>query len=128
MAAVLVDVEAALVSYLEPVLGVQIGTRVPRERPAQFVVLSSAGGPVLSVGLSRARVIVQCWGETRTVAWDLTQRTWSAMFAVDEADTHRGMAVTAVDLTTAVNNPDNASGMPRYQFIATLTVAIPHGA
>ena len=122
----LVNVEAALVAHLEPLLGVQVSTVVPSTRPDAFVVVSRIGGNVANLGVSRVSVLVGCWGSSRTKAWGVVADAWSAVAAIDEPDLVGGlMAVNEVSVAEPVNYPDPVSKSPRYQFIASLTVALP---
>lgn len=117
-----VNVEAALVAYLRPVLSVQVGTRVPASRPDRFVVLSRAGGQTSNLVQSEPRVLVECWGATDAEAWALVRDTWAAVADTDGRALTQGVWVARVELTEPVNYPDDATASPRYQFIATLTV------
>ena len=55
----LVNVEAALVAHLEPLLGVKVATEVPATRPDRFVRLYRiGGGSPLNMGVTRVPVMV----------------------------------------------------------------------
>lgn len=117
-------VEQALVAYLGPLVSpATVATRVPQSRPAAFVKVTRSGGDVLNIGQSRPRVLVECWGNTDSAAWDLAAKAWDALYESDQsAEIRPGVEVMDVDLTEPVNFPDIASGSPRYQFLASLTV------
>ena len=118
-----VPVEQALVSYLSPMVGVGVSTRVPNPRPASFVRVTRIGGSVLSIGQSRVRVLVECWGGTDAAAWALCATAWDAVWDSDEVPEIRpGVEVMDADLEEPVNFPDPASGSARYQFLASLVV------
>lgn len=117
-----VNVEAALVAWLRSALSVQVGTRVPATRPDRFVVLSRAGGQRDNLVQSSPRMLVECWGSTDSIAWNLVSAAWAAVEAADGQALTQGVWVAQVALTEPVNYPDDATGSPRYQFIATLTV------
>lgn len=117
-----VNVEVALVAHLRSVLSMQVGTRVPVTRPDAFVVLSRAGGQTSNLVQSEPRMLIECWGTTDGAAWDLVRDTWAAVADTDGRDLTKGVWVAHVELTEPVNYPDEISGSPRYQFLATLTV------
>lgn len=119
-----IPVEQALVAYLGPkVTPATVATKVPQTRPAAFVKVTRAGGDVLSIGQSRVRVLFECWASTDSAAWTLAGTTWGAVWDADDPDEiHPGVEVMEVELSEPVNYPDLASGSPRYQFLASLTV------
>ena len=119
-----IAVEQALVAYLGPLVSpATVATRVPQSRPAAFVKVTRVGGDVLSIGQSRPRVLVECWASTDSAAWNLAAKSWDALWdARDLPEIRPGVAVMDAELTEPVNFPDAASGSPRYQFLASLTV------
>lgn len=117
-------VEQAYIAHLNAALAEPVSTRVPASRPAAFVRLTRTGGQRRSVVLADSNLLVECWGSTETLAWDLCRRAWS-LVAATEHSTVGPVWVNRVRLTDPVNFPDSASGSPRYQFIVTATVALP---
>lgn len=116
-------VEQAYIAYLNAALPESVSSRVPSTRPAAFVKLTRTGGAHRDLVLTDSRILVECWGSTDTLAWDLCSRTWALVHASDTADMG-SIVVNRVELTDPVNFPDSATGSPRYQFIATATVAL----
>ena len=117
-------IEQALVAHLGGVLGVPVSTMVPAQRPERFVIVSRTGGPRLNLAQSRPTVLVECWATRTADAWSLVVAAYDAMDSLADRDDAlpKGAWVADVDLAEPVNYPDAASGSPRYQFLATLTV------
>lgn len=115
-----VPLEQAFVAYLSP-LGVPVGTRVPKSRPASFVRVLRVGGVRLNRAQMESRMVFECWGASDSQAWSLARSAWALVNAAPEVD-GIGMSVEVMDtdLTEIVNNPDVATGSPRYQFAADL--------
>lgn len=114
-----VDVEGAVCDLLGG------STRVPINLKASlpFVRVLRVGGQQSSVVQSQARVTVECWAGDEVAAFDQTRKSWARLWAVQ----HSFMGsvwVSRVELTDPVNLPDVEAGLPRYQFIAQLTVAL----
>ncbi|WP_179205166.1 hypothetical protein [Mycetocola reblochoni] len=65
------NVEAALVQYLNGTGVVQAFTDVPADRPAQFVTVERTGGALSSVVRDQVSLAVQVWGGTRYEASEL---------------------------------------------------------
>lgn len=116
-------VEQALVKHLETVLGEEVATRVPSTRPDRFVKLTRTGGSHYELVLSKPTVLFECWGKTDSDAWQMVSMCWSAVRDLARVSLPT-IYVNDISLTDPVNYPDSASGSPRYQFIATLTVAL----
>lgn len=114
--------EQALVAHHNGLLAEPVGTRVPAARPPAFVRVTRTGGAHRDLVLTDSTVLYECWGSTDSLAWDLVSRVWSQARDLDRAEL--GVTVNRVRLTDPVNFPDSASGSPRYQFIATLTIAL----
>ena len=116
-------IEQALVAHLGGALGVPVSTAVPAQRPDRFVTVSRAGGPRLNLVQAKPTVLVECWATTTGAAWDLVSAAYDAMDALPDRDgpLPKGAWVADVDLAEPVNNPDAATGTPRYQFVATIT-------
>lgn len=118
-----VPLEQALVGYLVPLVSVPVATRVPNPRPPAFVRVTRVGGGLVNMAQSQVQVLAECWGETDTLAWGLASLTWSALHDSPLPDSiGRGVEVMAVDVGEPVNFPDTASGVSRYQFLASMTV------
>lgn len=117
-----VPLEQAFVAYLSP-LGVPVGTRVPKSRPVSFVRVLRVGGVRLNRAQMQSRMVFECWGSTDSQAWSLARSAWALVNGSSELDgIGMGVEVMDTDLAEIVNNPDVATGSPRYQFTAQLTV------
>jgi hypothetical protein len=113
-----VDTEAVLTSAL----GANVGTKVPRTRPAFFTRVVRSGGTQQNLRLSTSRLTVECWAPTEVGAFSRAAEAWRACRALEGATTG-GVYVAEVELTDPVNFPDD-DGSPRYQFVAQLTYAL----
>ena len=113
------QIEQALVAYLTPIVGVPVSTRVPATRPPAFVRVTRAGGSRRNIVQSDPRVLVECWGSTDGAAWTLTETAYHALDVLNDNGELPRVSLNRVTLTEPVNYPDEASGSPRYQFIAT---------
>ncbi|MGW9617204.1 hypothetical protein ACWGUP_17795 [Streptomyces diastaticus] len=66
------DVTLLATQYLRDRLGgVQVGSRIPRPRPVEFVVLRRVGGPRRNPLVDDARLDVQVWAETDERAMEI---------------------------------------------------------
>ena len=61
-------VEATLVTYLSPRLGVHVGTRVPEKRPATHVRVTRTGGGRGNLVQENPTVLVECWAADSVAA------------------------------------------------------------
>lgn len=118
-----VPIEQAVVKHLRGLLGIQVGTRVPRERPAEFLVVSRTGGGTVNLVQSRPTVLVESWATDVGTAWVNVRDAWSHLNATYETDLP-DVWVSSVSLTEPVNYPDSATGTPRYQFVYQPTVVL----
>ena len=117
------NIEVALIAWLKSQLGAtQVGTRVPSTRPDKFIKLTRAGGQPTNILQSEPRILVECWGNTDQAAWELTVAAWAAIGDTDGRTLGQGIWVAHVAATEPVNYPDDATGSPRYQLIAVLTI------
>lgn len=120
MAVAPVDVEAAVCDLL----GAR--TRTPDNlspaNPNACRVLR-AGGQRSTLVQSQARLTVECWAATDPDAFDAARLAWARLAAAEHGFVG-DVWVSRVELTDPVNLPDVDAGLPRYQFIAQLTVAL----
>jgi hypothetical protein len=76
------DVEALLQAYLEPIVDTPVRTRVPRERPAEWLQVRRVGGAD-DVVRDRPRVDLIAWGARDDTALDLCMTARSAVHALE---------------------------------------------
>lgn len=108
------DVEAALVAALPPLVGVDVVTQVPRERPAEFVVVVASGGPeVADLVLDEATVAWEAWAATSVRAAELAGLVRDAFPALVGISVG-GVLVTDAGSTRPRWFPDATSGVARY--------------
>lgn len=105
-------------------LGVPVGTRVPKQRPARFVRVLGAGGAD-GFALSRPRALVECWGhaDRPDEAYDLAEQAWALLRDTEGTEITPGLWIQDAGLTQPVDNPDTQSGSPRWQFTFSPLVA-----
>lgn len=111
-----VDVEGAFVELLE-----DASTKVPNPRPVGFTRVTRAGGDRVNVGQSRVRLLVESWDVNSLAAFDRSADAWEAISGTQQTQVG-DVWVSRVELTEPVNFPDD--DLPRYQFVAQLTVAL----
>lgn len=119
-----VDAEGAARTYLAPLVGVPVSTRVPNPRNPPFVQVTRAGGQPRNLVQSDVRLLVECWDLTETGAFELARLTYGHLWRIPPgymAD----VLVMGIELSEPVNYPDPSTpGHHRYQFIATATTSL----
>ena len=111
------DVEGIVIKLLEP-LGVRRATKVPRDRPAEFIRVSltgGSGGLVLDV----PSVLVECWAGSTVRAGELARQARSLLID-SRFDVVSGWQVYGVDCAYPTYYQDETSD--RYQFPANVRV------
>lgn len=114
------DVEVALVDFLPD----PVATRVPEERPEAFTRVTRAGGDRQNLAQGVTRVLVECFATDEAVAFTRAQTAWAKLGAARQSYLADGVWVTRVELTDPVNFPDPETKLPRFQFIASLTLSL----
>jgi hypothetical protein len=78
------DVVTTIVGYLAGVLDpVPVATRVPEERPVEFIQVRRVGGPALPPVRETVRLDVFCWAETEVRAYQLGTYVREALWALN---------------------------------------------
>lgn len=77
------DIEAALISNLGPVINVPVSTRVPHDRPDEFVRLQRLGGTRRDLILDEPMIGFWCWAPTTVRASLLARTTEARVFALE---------------------------------------------
>jgi hypothetical protein len=106
------DIEAIVLNYLRPLLGVTCVTNVPNPRPTSFLVavaVPSAG--IINKGLFESLVSFEAWNVDRVAAGALARE------AIARLETAPSFYA---DCGGAGWLPDPDSGTPRYVFTATI--------
>ena len=100
---------------LSSIPGLAVVSRVPEDRPAEFVSVKRIGGLRRTVATDRPRIDVHCWSDTDDNAIDLMRRVRAYVLAM--AGQH---GTTRVYDVSEVGGPqeltDSISGQPRYAF------------
>lgn len=108
------DLEASVLNYLRPLLGVPCVTNVPNPRPASFLVaVAVPSNGIVNKGLFEGLVSFEAWNTDR-VAANLLART--AIARLEVAPGFRA------DCGGAGWLPDPDSGTPRYVFTASIFI------
>lgn len=116
------DVESAVVATLTGVAD-SVATRVPNPRPVTAVRVTRAGGQGRNLIQSDARILVECWADDTTTAFDIARMAYARLWAAQ--DSFLGdVWVTRIEFTEPVNFPDPNTKQARYQFIAQLTASL----
>lgn len=99
-----------------------VGTRVPKQRPAEFVTVRRIGGTASSLVIDNAQLSVECWATSEAAAADLAQLVRGLVHAM--AGTTQGSV--AVYRVTEIGGPamlpDPDSDTPRY--VATYQIGM----
>lgn len=114
-----VDVEAAVATLLGG------ATRVPTNLRSSlpFTRILRVGGDSVTLVQVRTRLTVECWAASEIEAFAAARKAWARLY--NAADSFVGdVWVSRVELTDPVNLPDVEADLPRYQFVAQLTVAL----
>lgn len=109
------DVESLCVSALNAFLtDCQASTKVPNPRPNKLVRVSRIGGPRRNVGMDAPIVLFECWALDEPSAQELGARVRALISSLPEY---------GYEASGLVNNPDQETNLPRYQFQAGLFLA-----
>lgn len=108
------DVEGIMLRLLTG-MGAQASTKVPRNRPAEFVKISVTGGGG-DVLLDTPTLLVECWGPDTVTASRLARQVRQRLHE-SRFDVVDGWQVYGIDCAYPVYFPDETSD--RYQFLAT---------
>lgn len=108
------DVPGILVAYLSAELtGTHVGTRVPIERPDEFIVVRRVGGTPLYPVRDQARVDVWAWALTDPEAMDLAIACRTAIWEMS-GNVFSGVTVYRVGEFMAPQQMDDPeTGIPR---------------
>jgi hypothetical protein len=115
------NVEGALAMYLDTLLDVDTGTRVPNPRPAAFVRVQRIGGAEANMVQERPLILIECWGSTEVQAWQLAQTVYSALQGPEPLE-FNGIDFGSRAVSSPVNYPDPSTTSPRYQLQLQTTV------
>lgn len=114
------DVEAALVTYLGPLLSVPVVTRIPQSRPSSFVHLSRVGGTRRDVATDAPMILAQCWASTEPEAGNLAQLARAHMHALSGTSDAGLWIGRVVEVGGPQVYPDPMSQSPRVQFTSMM--------
>jgi|SRR5690606_6043924 len=125
MSQALPDVEGLVISYLAPLLGVPVKTRVPDPLPDVFLQVVRTGGPARNRILEEAQVTFTAWalaGPTPEItAIELARQARKLMM---EAANRDGIALIrrVQEFAGIYGNDDPVTNCPRYTFTLALRV------
>ena len=119
-----VNVEAVAVASLASLPGgVRVATKVPNPRPESFVRVGTVSGGIPATMVEAPLVLVECWAREPLAAFDLARHAWARLVDIEKTFV-AGAWVLSVDATRPVNFPDPLTSSARYQFTATIRVAL----
>jgi len=120
------DVQALLCDYLRDRLaehgyaGIFVGSKVPIDRPDEFIRVMVVGGERRSVKIDAPRLVVESWAATEESAADLAAIVRGLIFALDQ---YNDVQVYNVNETQRPTNlPDPKTSHER--FTATYIVPV----
>lgn len=121
------DVENLLVDYLTAKLAfvgmvAAVGTVVPLDRPAAFILVPQVGGARRDLVTWTATVAVECWAESARDASRLARRVQAWLFALSGRTVHDITVYGVASFSGVSNLPDPLSAYSRYVFTLSLTV------
>lgn len=120
-----VDIEAAVVAVLDAGTSAEVATSVENPRPAGPIIrVTRAGGSGRNLIQSTPRVLVECWDDDETDAFNLAQLAYARLWAAQDSFMTADVYVTQVELTEPANFPDPDTDQARYQFLAALTTSL----
>lgn len=100
--------------------GTPTGTRVPAQRPAQFVRVLRTGGLMDTAVTDWAQLTIESWADEEETAQDLAQMC-RALIMGSVGSTVNGSTVIAYgEMSAPQNLPDPTSAQPRYSFTIRL--------
>lgn len=110
------DAVLVVIDYLrEKMPDLMVGSRVPEDRPSQFVRVRRTGGLRRTLVNDRPRIDFQCWARTEEEAETLMSRVRAYTLAM--AGTRGTTTVYRVrEVGGPQWMPDNESNQPRYGF------------
>lgn len=117
-----INVEAVAVKVLED-LPVRVATKVPNPRPASFVRVGAVSGGAPSLMVEAPLVLVECWAPSPLEAFALARDAWALLVDLEKTFVV-GAWVLSVDATRPINFPDPLTTSDRYQFTATIRLAL----
>lgn len=116
------DVEAVVIAGLTAGLpdDVTVTTKIPNPRPPKLVRVRRRGGPRADVVLETALVLIECWAPDEESASALARLT-AGLVASLAGETVSGHHITHAEILGGPSNdPDPATGTPRYTITGQL--------
>lgn len=110
------DIEAVLVTHLEPLVGVPVSTRVPNPRPDEFVRLHRVGGVRRDLVTESPMVLVEAYAATSTRARDLGALALRHVHVMPDTDVEGAVIRRIREVGGLQSFPDPETDDPRYQF------------
>lgn len=108
------DIEATILDYLRPLLGVPCVSLIPATRPATFLMATAVPSVgIVNRGLFEALVSVEAWAATKPAASLLARKAVAYLEATPDFYARCGGPGWL---------PDPISGAPRYVFTATVAI------
>lgn len=108
------DTEDAVVSYLDGLVAVPVGTKVPKVRPASFVRVLLVGGYQPTLVTQVARFAVECWADLPSQAIDLAQQVGALLSAATRDGLMGSVLVSHMSVISGPQNlPDPESNQRR---------------
>jgi hypothetical protein len=114
-----INIEDAVVGWLQERLGIPVSADVPVERPdGRFVTVERTGGDGIYRAIDNPDLAIQCWAPTRLDASGLAYEVDSVLPDLVEIP-----GVSRCVRNSLYNFPDD-KGKPRYQIVVNLTTTL----
>ena len=114
------DVESILISYLEPLLGVQVSTKIRDAYP--FIRINRVGGPITNLVTDLPMVVFEAWAENSVDASDLARRARAYVGALEQSDVNGAWVRRVNEVVGLMQYDDPVTETPRYTFTVQLDV------
>lgn len=102
-----------------------VSVAVPQSRPPKFITVTAAGGNRRNLAQADPLIVVKCWATSSLAAMDLAEAAWSALDATNGAYLTPEVWVDDIQyLSLPIDQPDTATGSPRWQFNFQPTVSL----
>lgn len=113
------DAEALVKQFLDNQAGVPVRTKVPAQRPAEFVRVWRTGGAAVNRVIDRPIITVQAWAADDARAFEIANKCRDLLLNGYAGIT---LARFAQEVTGLYYDPDPDTGIDRYTFAHQLNV------
>lgn len=117
------DAEALAIVALKAALpDVPVSTRVPSERPDEFIRVVRVGGTRSHLVSDNPMLTIECWSTDTVKASDLARRARAHVGAMAQTTINGAWVRSVREVGGPMSFPDPVTESPRYQFTVLLDV------